>query len=186
MKNVTRTICVLLLVANAVSAAFAIDQEKANINKMRDQIHVLESVLNQTLTRNFPAPFAYLDTARGAYLPGYGVVFTFELNLSKPSMGPFDPPSTPQSERAKQDEAKHRRDLAKQMSEGVIADFGHSLDQLGPNESLAIVIHGSAVGQQGIEQTTTVLRAQKRDIDQFRANAMDRAAFLRKVEVLEY
>ena len=185
MKKVIFMLCVLLMAAS-IATVFAADQEKANLSKLRDQIHVLESVINQNLSRNFPAPFAYLDSAHGAYLPGYGVVFTYELNLSRPSMGPFDPPSTPQGEKAKQDEARRRRDQAKQMSEGVIADFGHSLDQIGANESLAIVIHGSSVGQQGIEQTTTVLRAQKHDIDQFRANSMDRAAFLRKIEVLEY
>jgi hypothetical protein len=185
MKSMIHKMCVLLLLASACSA-LALGQEKTGLTKTREQIRVLESVLNQSLSQAFPAPFAYLDTARGAYLPGYGVVFTFQMNLSRPSMGPFEGESTPQSERLKREEAKRRRDAAKEMSERVLADFSHTLDQLSPDESVAIVIYGSAVGQLGLEKSTTVLRAQKRDIDAFRANTMDRAAFIRKLQVLEY
>ena len=48
MKNVTFQLCVLLLLLVASAAtALATDQEKANLNKMVQQIHVMESVLNQ-------------------------------------------------------------------------------------------------------------------------------------------
>jgi hypothetical protein len=181
---------VILLFAMALSAGSArtAGPEPQNLTRLREEIRVLESVLNENLNQTFPAPFAYLDKARGAYLPGYGVVFTFEVNLNPqpPALGPFGPERAAPSARDRAEEAKKHRQAALDMSERVLADFGHSLEQLGDDETIAIVIHGAAVGQQGIEKSTTVVRAQKRDIDQFRANTIDRAAFLRRLQVLEY
>ena len=174
-----------LLLVLVTATAFTADQEKTDLTKMRDQIRVLESVLNQNLTQSFPGPFPYLDAAHGVYLPGYGVVFSFEVNLARPSLGLFESP-TAQTDRDRKQEEQKRREQAKAMAEKLIADFGHTMDQLGADDSLAIVIHGSAATDRGLEKTTIVVRAQKRDLDQLRANTLDRAAFLRKLQVLEY
>jgi hypothetical protein len=178
----------IALVALAAISLLAADQEKNDIGKMREQIRVLESVLNTNLSQSFPGPFGYLDGARGVYLPGYGVVFTCEVNLSPQHGMPSGPFGQAQQATAKQraDEEKQRRDAAKAMAEKVIADFGHTVEQLGASESLAIVIQGTAVSERGIEKTTTVVRASKHDIDELRANKLERAAFVKKLEVLEY
>ena len=187
MKKIVNLVLLLAMVAGAGSA-LAADLEKANLTRMREQIRVLESVLNENLNQIFPAPFAYLDKARGAYLPGYGVVFSFEVNLNPQpaSLGPFGPARPQQSPRERGEEAQKHRQEALDMSERVLADFGHTLEQLPAYETVAVVIHGTSVGQQGIERSTTVVRAQKSDIDQFRASAIDRAAFLHRLQVLEY
>src|SRR3974377_1024281 len=97
MKPNRQALVVLLLMASACSA-LASDIDKQSLTKMRDQIGVFESVLNQNLSPTFPGPFGYLDKARGAYLPGYGLVFTFEVNLNpRPQLGPFGGPP-PQSD----------------------------------------------------------------------------------------
>ncbi len=180
-------LCAVLVFAALAMPLGAADQEKIDLGKMREQIRMLESVLNTSLNQSFPGPFAYLDGARGAYLPGYGVVFTFEVNLSvnRGMAGPFGGAPQP-SPKVRKDEEKQRRDQARAMAEKVIADFGHTVEQLGANESLAIVIQGAAVGDHGVEKSTMVLRASKHDIDGLRANTLDRAAFLRKLQVLEY
>ena len=187
MKKLSNLVLLLAMVAGAGSA-LAADLEKQSLTRMREQIGVMESVLNGNLNQIFPAPFAYLDKARGAYLPGYGVVFAFEVNLNPQpaSLGPFGPERPVASARERADEARKNRQSALDMSERVLADFGHSLEQVPAGESVAIVIHGTAAGPQGIEKSTTVVRAQKRDIDQFRANTIDRAAFLHRLQVLEY
>jgi hypothetical protein len=187
-----KLIAAVALAALLGSTAPAAPQDAAksggsqNITRLRDEIRVLESVLNQNLTQAFPAPFAYLNAAHGAYLPGYGVIFTFEINLSRPSMGPFEGSPTAATERAKREEARRKFDQAKELSQRVLADFGHTLDQLGPDESVAVIVYGSAATAQGVEKSTAVLRVAKKDVDQYRANALDRAGFLSKVQTLEY
>lgn len=180
MKRFAITILVLL-----ATAAFAADQEKApQLTQVRQQIGVFESVLNEHLNQAFPGPFAYLDRARGAYLPGYGVVFTCEISLTK-IVAPFGPlPSA--AERAKTDDPQTRRTQARTMSQKVLAEFGHTFDSLAAGESIAIVVQTTSATPQGLNKGTIVVRAQKRDIDQFRANAISRDEFMRHLEVLEY
>src|SRR5947209_141332 len=178
--------CVAL---SPVSAAgvFAADNEKIDMPRMRDQIRVLESVLNQNLTQTFPGPFGYLDAAHGVYLPGYGVVFSFEINLSQSpaSLGQFGG-GRPASAAARHEEETKRREQAKAMAQRVLADFGPTLEQLAPSESVGIVIHCSTITDRGVEKSTIVLRAQKHDVDDFRASKLDRTAFVSKLQLLEY
>ena len=186
MKRFIQITMLFVLVLVFIAPSPAADSEKIDLTRMRDQIRVLESVLNQNLNQNFPGPFAYLDSAQGAYLPGYGVIFSFELNLSQsPAAGPFGG-GRPASAAARRDEENKRREQAKQMAERVLADFGHSIDQLSPAESLGIVIHCSAVDEHGLQKSTVIVLAQKRDIDDFRSSKLDRTAFVSKLQVVEY
>ena len=187
MKHISRTFVLCLLLMASAGSALATTVDKQDLNKLRDQIGVMESVINQDLSQTFPGPFGYLDRARGAYLPGYGLVFTFEVNLNPlpPSTGPFGPDPKPQPAAERLSAIKKHRQSALDMSERVLADFSHTLE-ISPDEWVAIIVHGSAVGPQGIEKSTLVVRAQKRDIDQFRANAIDRAAFMNRIAVVEY
>jgi hypothetical protein len=186
MKQISKLSVLLLLLVASACSALATDVPKQDLGKLRAQIGVLESVLNQNLSQAFPGPFGYLDKARGAYLPGYGMVFTFEVNLNPqpPSLGPFGGPP-PQTEAQRIAAIKKNRQSALELTERVLADFGHTLE-IGPDESIAFIVQGSTVGPRGMEKSTAVVRAQKRDIDQLRANAIDRAAFLNRVAVVEY
>src|SRR5437868_5699135 len=103
---------VVMLAAGTLSGA---DQDRQALARVRAQIGVFESVLNTSLNQNFPGPFAYLDRARGAYLPGYGVIFTCEINLTRP-VAPFDTP-VKAAERNRPDDQAQRRAAAKTMSE---------------------------------------------------------------------
>src|ERR1051325_6836052 len=186
MKRISKSFVLLLLLTASACSAIAADVEKPNLPKLREQIGVMESVLNQNLSQAFPGPFGYLDKARGAYLPGYGLVFTFEVNLNpRPaSLGPFgvDPV---QSGKERMAAIRKNRQVALDLSQRVLADFGHTLE-VTSDEWVTIVVQGAAVGPQGMEKSTLVVRAQKRDIEQFRSNAIDRTAFLNRIAVVEY
>ncbi len=175
---------ILLLSSSPAAAA---QEEKSNLKPLKEEIEVLESVLNQSLTQTFPAPFPYLEKARGAYLPGYGVVFTFEVNLTPVlNLGPFNPALTPERDRAQRQEENRRREQAKAVAERVLADFGHTLTELAPNESVAVIIYTVAAHETGIEKSTIVVNAGKQLISEYRSNAIDRAAFLRRLTKIEY
>lgn len=186
MKQISKSSVLLLLLVAGACSALATDVPKQELGKYRAQIGVLESVLNQGLSQAFPGPFGYLDKARGAYLPGYGMVFTFEVNLNPQpaSMGPFGGPP-PQTEAQRLAAIKKNRQAALDLTQRVLTDFGHTLD-VGGNESVAIIVQGSAAGPQGIDKSTLVVRAQKRDIEQLRANAINRAEFMNRIAVVEY
>lgn len=163
-------------------------QDKAgNLKKLKEEIGLLGAVIDQSLTQSFGSPFGVLDKARGAYLPGYGAVFSFEVNLTpKDFATPFAPQLSAERERKRNQEEARQREAARGVAERALADFGHSLSHLAPQESVAIVIHTVSVRPQGIERGTIVITGPKQLLDDFRANRIDRDAFLRRLAVTEY
>ena len=76
-----------LVLATALLAAAA-----ENPAVSRDVLASLEKKLDRTIPAlETTDPYDMLGTARGVYLPGYGAVFTTELNLIPANYSPFNP-----------------------------------------------------------------------------------------------
>jgi hypothetical protein len=128
-----------------------------------------------------------LEKVRGVYLPGFGVVFSFEVNLTPSSIaGPFSSRPSPEDLIAQGKEATRRIEVAKTMAERTLADSGHRLDVLAPMDSVAIANHTVAVQQEGVVRDTVVIQCTKQLIDSYETKAIDRAAFLRELTIVEY
>jgi hypothetical protein len=162
-------------------------QERPDLGELRKQIELFESVLNQSLKQAFGGPFDTLDRTQGAYLPGYGVVFSFEVNLTPLlNMGPFNSSPTPKREAAQRAEELRRREKAKAIAQEVLTNFGQTLSLLSPNESVAVIIQTAAAHPDKVERSTIVVSAEKKSIDERQANTIDRAQFARKLTTTEY
>ena len=186
-KFFSRALCGLLGTLVLGTSLGADPQGKPQLEKLKEQIEIFESVLNQSLTQAFGGPFATLDRTRGAYLPGYGVVFAFEVNLSSwHDLGPFGSSTTPGNASNERDEENRRREKAKLIAEETLASYGQTLSQLGPNETIAIVIHTVAAHPNQVERSTIVLSGDKKLIDQRQRQAIDQADFIRKLSTTQY
>jgi hypothetical protein len=183
-----RAICgVVGMLLSLGCAAARAQKTKTDLEEVKKQIELFETVLNQSLTQTFGGPFDTLDKGRGAYLPGYGAVFTFEVNLSPwQTMGPFSPAPTPKSEELHREQEILRRDKAKAVADQVLTNFGQILRELAPSESVAIIIHTAAVHPNKLERSTIVVSAQKSLIDQRQNNTIAQAEFVRKLTTTEY
>ena len=154
---------------------------------MKNQIELFETVLNKSLTQAFGGPYDTLDKGRGAYLPGYGAVFTFEVNLSPlQNLGPFSAPPTPKGEELQREQENRRREKAKAVAQQVLTNFGQILRQLAPGESVAVIIHTVAAHPSKVERSTIIICAEKSLIDQHQNNTIDQAEFVRKLTTTEY
>lgn len=160
---------------------------KPDLEEMKKQIELFETVLNQSLTQAFGGPYDTLDKGQGAYLPGYGVVFSFEVSLSPlQNMGPFSPAPTPKSEELQREQENRRRDKAKAVADQVLTNFGQILRQLAPGESVAVVIHTVAAHPHKVERSTIVVSAEKSLIEQRQNSTIAQAEFVRKLTTTEY
>lgn len=158
-----------------------------DLGELKQQIELFETVLDQSLTQAFGGPYETLEKVRGAYLPGYGAVFTFEVSLSPlQNLGPFLPKPTPKSEELQREQENRRRDKAKAVADQVLTNFGQILRQLAPSESVAVIIHTVAVHPNKIERSTIVVSVEKSLIDQRQNNSIDQAEFVRKLTIFEY
>lgn len=162
-------------------------QGKPNLELVKKGIGLFESVLNQSLAQAFGGPFETLDRARGAYLPGYGVVFSFEISLTPlQNLGPFSPPPTPKSVQARREEEVRRREKAKSVVVEVLGNYGQAVSELAPEESVGIVIHTVAAHSDKIDRSTMVISADKKLLDARLNHSIDQAHFVQKLSITEY
>lgn len=169
------------------SLASGARQVKTNLAEVKKGIELFQSVLNQSLAQAFGGPFETLDHASGAYLPGYGIVFSFEVNLTPlNNAGLFAPPQTPKNEQAQHEAELRRRDKAKQVAFDVLGNYGQAFAELSPDEFVTIVIHTVAAHPSKIDRSTMVLSADKRLLDLRISRSIDQAHFVQKVTITEY
>jgi hypothetical protein len=162
-------------------------QDKTNLAELKKRIELFESVLNQSLSQTFGGPFETLDRTRGAYLPGYGVVFSFEVNLTPmQNLGPFSAAPTPKEEKTQREEESRRREKAISLAEQTLGDYGQSLSLLAPGEAVAIVIQTVAAHPGKIERSTVVISADKNLLLSRLNHSIDQAHFVQKLAKTEY
>jgi len=99
---------------------------------------ILDDRIQQMTAR---APFVLLGTTRGAYLAGYGAVFTAEVNLAPAAnLSPFRPAYSPKE---LQDLNRQKREKLGALRTGLrqlLVEQAASLSHLAPHEKIAIVV----------------------------------------------
>lgn len=162
-------------------------QDKTNLAGLKKDIELFESVLNQNLAKAFGGSFETLDRAHGVYLPGYGVVFAFEVNLTPLQyLTPFTPAPTARDEQRQREEEARRRAKAKSVAQETLGNFGQSLSSLAPDDSVTVVIYLVAAHPGKIDRSTVVLSAPKKLMDERLSHLIDQAEFLRRLSTTEY
>lgn len=124
-----------LLLAAIATVCFASTESKISTKAML----AVESTIDNAFRVNTPDPYDLLGTARGSYLPGYGTLFTVELQLVfTQAQLPFRGPYTPAEVAAIHDRKLKKLPLLKDTMRGLLANASASLDALPPNEQVAI------------------------------------------------
>ncbi len=125
--------------AQAVTGAQGSGEARLDPAQIRLEIRNFESVLNNAVTATFSSsPFALVQKVKGVYLPGYGISFTFLINIHRAMV------STPFGEvkrgEAVTPEQKKRRieELLNKLTVGL-QENGGSFRQLRKDESVTIV-----------------------------------------------
>ncbi len=125
------TICALLLAAA---------QAPADGRTLRAALRTSERTIDERVQQmTARAPFALLGTTRGAYLAGYGVVFTVEVNLVPVGgLSPFRPAYTPQEIQAINKQKREKLAVLKAGLRQLLVDQAAALSLVPPAEKVAI------------------------------------------------
>jgi hypothetical protein len=142
----------------------------SNLSALKAEMKVFEAVIDGTMAQTFAPPFGLLERTKGTYLPGFGLVFSLEVNLyplRAPS--PFDMSPLSKAELDKAQKAKLERIAAiKESVPRLLADHAISLRDLSSDDSLAVVVHIFEV-QSGDTKfpDQLVIKTRKSDLNQF-------------------
>ena len=127
-------ICALLLVSAA--------QNSADGRALRATLKTAERTIDDRIQQmTARAPFVLLGTTRGAYLAGYGAVFTMEVNLVPvAAISPFRPAYSPQEIQALNRQKREKLGLLKTGLRQLLVEQAAGLTQVAPGDKVAIVV----------------------------------------------
>ncbi len=161
---------------------------RADLATTRREIRQFEAVLNEVLSSTFASsPFALVQEPKGVYLPGYGVTFSFLINIHRAILKtPFG--DVRQGVEVTPELKKRRIAELKDKLIRILLDNGDSLRQLKKEDSVTIVafIEDRNFPDEPNENKTLLLSVQKKDLDEL-AHKNDRAAeFRQRMRIIEY
>ena len=181
----------LLLAAGLFSSAAMAQapgsETRADLASARQDIQGFEGLINKLLGEQIKNSFVSVQKSKGAYLQGYGVMFSFVVNIHRATIqSPFGPvaradPDTPEEKKRQIEELKDR--LVK-----LLQSNADRLRQLRKDEYVSIVmfVEDRNFPDEENQNKTVVLSVLKRDADEL-ARREDRSReFKQRMRIVEY
>jgi len=161
----------------------------SNFSGLKAEMKVFETVIDGTMAPTFVAPFGLLEKTQGTYLPGFGLVFSLEVNLCPlRTPNPFD--MTPLSKAELEKAAKTGRERVATIKESVprlLADHAMSLHDLLSDNSVAVVVHLFEAGPVETKfPDQLVIATRKSDLDQYWERKISYQELVARMKVLEF
>lgn len=188
MKNALRAILgVLLFAACGFSQTGSQTPDYSTIKK---QTQLFETVLDTAMRQHFDDPehFLMLQAPRGAYLEGYGVVFTMEVNLyTMRYRSPFDasPYSQKEISTARAVKLARTKDLEALLRD-VLRNNGMGLDFVPADESVAVVVHLFNQAEHRDLPSQLAVQTKKQWLQEAAGRKLSAAEFRQKLSVVSF
>jgi len=146
-----------------------------------------EAVLNSVIGESFPNPFSLVNKAKGVYLPGYGEVFSFLINVQRAAI------TTPWGEVGSgraltpADKKQQIEGFKDRLVRLLLAHAG-DLNQLRPEESITIAALFEDRNFPDLERQnrTVVLSVLKKDLDEWSGKPDRWKEFKQRMRIIEY
>jgi hypothetical protein len=153
----------------------------------RREIQAFESALNDVITETFnKAPFAVYQKAKGAYLQGYGMAFSFMVNIHVAMINtPFGkyqrPDASPEQKRRQIEMLKERLIL-------VLLQRGDVLNQMPRSETVSIIgyFEDRNFPDEESQNKTVILSLIRKDLDEFVHKEDRLKEFKQRMKIIEY
>ena len=151
------------------------------------EIQDFEQIINGVLSESFTNPFGLVQEPKGAYLPGYGHMFSFLVNIHRAVINtPFG--KYTRKKPISSEEKKKRIEDIKDKLIRLMLDRGVGFRQVKTDESVTIVafFEDRNFPEEASQNRTIVLSATKKDLDAY-ANKQDQwQQFKERMTIVEY
>lgn len=156
---------------------------------LRGEMRVVSAVIDESMAQTFSQPFGVLEKTKGAYLPGFGVVFALEVNLYPvPLQELLAARPRTESQLAQELKAKKERiRTIKQTVPRLLAEHAESLREVKADDQVAVVVHLFFVESGGQNlPSQVVVQVKKRDLEQYWDKKLTYEQFLKQVRIVEF
>jgi hypothetical protein len=155
---------------------------------IKRETQLFETVLNTAVQQRFEQPFLLLQETKGAYLEGYGVVFTLEVSLYPMRLRtPFA--AAPYSDKELVNARTQKLQRTKEMEtliRDLLRDHGMGLRSLPPDESIAVVVHLFNQTEQRDMPTQLAVQVKKQWLQEAAGRKLNAAEFRLKLSVVSF
>ena len=177
----------VVLTAGWMLGVNGLAQQHLNLERLKQDGQIFERIVHEVLKQNFSDPFAITGEPRGAYLRGYGMLFSFQINVNRRTIRtPFgevrDP--RPVTERTTEE---HMRVIKNALMDALV-EYGDSIRQLGGHDRISIAAYVDDRNELDPRKSrrTLVLTAAKDDLDLVAMKKISLENFRDRVDVVEY
>jgi hypothetical protein len=171
------------------ASANTISPTNVDLRALKTQLEAFQAMLNRTIQQNFEQPFFLLQDVKGSYLPGFGVVFHMETNLSPMRVAmPFDihPFTAEELQKARESKIERIRRLKTLLSQ-ILLDQGGSLSAVAPEQNIAVVLHLFNMPSEGGDfPSQVVISLNRRMLLDYQGRRLTEAQFEKTGSVLEF
>lgn len=174
-----------------VSSIFLILAGTANLSAknlnlviLKNDTQVFERIVSEILKQNFSSPFALTQEPEGAYLPDYGVVVSFHLNINRSRIRtPFG--EIPREEKRSKEE---QMQILQDSMVRCLADYGGTFRELSDQDRVSISSHVEDRNELDPAERVSVMviTASKQDIDLLTSKQITFEVFRERVQITEY
>jgi hypothetical protein len=177
----------LTLNAQATGAPQEGTEMKVDMESTRREIQGFETVIDGAIRDTFSNPFGLVNKPKGAYLPGYGQIFNFVVNIQRAVIKtPFGEYRSGQT--VTPTEKKQRIEDLKDRLVRVLLDQGDNLSQLGATECITIIafFEDRNFPDEEKQDRTVVLTASRKDLNEWAHKADRWKEFKQRMKIIEY
>ena len=161
-----------------------------DLRALGGQLQAFQAIMNRDIAQAFAVPFVLLQDAKGTYLPGYGAMFHFEINLHPlRTMNMFNMQPYTEEELRKAREAKLAkvRELKTRLS-ALLLEHGTMLTEVPADQNVAVVVHLFNMPSEKSEglPTQLVTETSRRALLEAQAQRVTAAEFEKRQRFLEF
>lgn len=185
-----RSFAVLLLASALAASSGAAGATAGESRAIRATIKASERQIDERVQQiTSRAPFVLLGSTRGAYLAGYGAVFTLEVNLVPVArVSPFRPAYSPAEIQSINHQKREKLGALRAGLRQLLVDQAAALAQVPANEKVAIIV---SLFNYHWEDTTglpsqIVMQAQRQALADLQARRAAPDAIERAIDVSEF
>ncbi len=160
-------------------------QRGTDLGALKKEILLFERTLDIKLSQIPNAMLAVVDRTKGVYLKGYGIVFTFLVNINRAVIRtPFG--DRPVGKRQTAEDKRRRIQEIREMLLTALKEDPGAFKLLDANDAVAIVAHFEDSNEldDAKRNKTIVLRILKRDLDTYKSYGYEK--FKERVVIDEY
>ncbi len=178
----------LMLLALLGSVALAAAEVDPAATELRLQMADVERAIDRRFgeIRTDSQPIMLLGATRGAYLDGYGAVFTLEVNLyPAAALNPFRQTYSDAEKRQLNIRKRQRLETLEAEARTILAEESKRLTALAPGEKIALAVslfHFNWEDLTGLPRQL-VAAAARSVLDEVRLGALDAAEVKRRLEL---